>query len=272
MHREVFRPNLAGPPFRQRCASPGRRRSQRHDRHGAGPPFRACGSRHVLAGRPIRGDLQAHLAVARVVEQPPASTAAPLMLGTRMSAVADAAQTAAVVRGLGSLHREAETSRRERGPRRGGLRGASGQSGEPVSATRGSSPNSGGWSSYNTALACWWIAAARRRARRSQPRGDHAMPLAGGGIQQRGDDHFGPVAPVRHRPRRKQYVRLRARMAHRPPGPQWANGAQHPHRPLASEPQRASGPPQSGRAIRPPVHRFVITLSDAQRHVRDQNQ
>jgi hypothetical protein len=40
----------------------------------------------------------------------------------------------------------------------------------PVSATRGSSPNSGGSSSYNAVLACWWVAAARRRARRSQPR------------------------------------------------------------------------------------------------------
>ena len=48
--------------------------------------------------------------------------------------------------------------------------GSSGPSGEPVSATRGSSPNSGGSSSYTTALACSWIAAARRRARRSQPR------------------------------------------------------------------------------------------------------
>jgi hypothetical protein len=117
---------------------------------------------------------------------------------------------------------------------------SSGPNGEPVSATRGLSPNCGGSSSYNTALACWWIAAARRRARRSQPRtvpgrrrtadggrrtaqprGDHAMPLAGGGIQQRGGDHLGPVAPVRHRPRRKQYVRLRAGMARRPLGPPW---------------------------------------------------
>ena len=40
-----------------------------------------------------------------------------------MSAVADAAQTAAAVCGLGSLHREAETSRRERCPRRGDHRG-----------------------------------------------------------------------------------------------------------------------------------------------------
>jgi hypothetical protein len=47
---------------------------------------------------------------------------------------------------------------------------SSGPNGEPVSATRGLSPNCGGSSSYNTALACWWIAAARRRARRSQPR------------------------------------------------------------------------------------------------------
>jgi len=100
-----------------------------------------------------------------------------------MSAVADAPQTAAFVRGLGSLSSGSRdlaqgawsTTRRTSGP--------SGQSGEPVSATRGSSPNSGGSSSYNTVLARWWIAAARRRARSSQPRGDHAMPLAGGGVQ-----------------------------------------------------------------------------------------
>ena len=68
---------------------------------------------------------------------------------------------------------------------------------------------------------------------------EHAMPLAGGGVQQRGDDHLGHVAPVRHRLRRKQHVRLRARMGHRPPGPQWANGAQDPHRPLGSPLGRA---------------------------------
>jgi hypothetical protein len=46
--------------------------------------------------------------------------------------------------------------------------------------------------------------------------------LAGGGVQQRGDYHLGPVAPARHRPRRKQHVRLRARTADGRPGPQRA--------------------------------------------------
>ena len=64
--------------------------------------------------------------------------------------------------------------------------------------------------------------AAHRGRRTAQPRGDHAMPLADGGVQQRSDDHLGPVAPTRHRRRRKQHVRLRARMADRPPGPQRA--------------------------------------------------
>ena len=96
-------------------------------------------------------------------------------------------------------------------------------------ATRGSSPNSGGSSSDNTAPACWWspargdgrAAASRapcpadgRAARRS------CDAFAGGGVGQHGDDRLGPVAPARHRPRRKQHAHLRARTA----APQRANG------------------------------------------------
>lgn len=47
------------------------------------PSFPAvAGAPEVLAGNPIRGDLQPDLAVARVAEQPPASPPASLMLGT----------------------------------------------------------------------------------------------------------------------------------------------------------------------------------------------
>jgi hypothetical protein len=42
----------------------------------------AAGVAEVLARGPIRGGLQAHVAVARVAEQPPASTPSLLMLGT----------------------------------------------------------------------------------------------------------------------------------------------------------------------------------------------
>jgi hypothetical protein len=47
------------------------------------PRFAAItGATDVLAGSRIRGDLRARLAVARVAEQPPASTPRSLMLGT----------------------------------------------------------------------------------------------------------------------------------------------------------------------------------------------
>jgi hypothetical protein len=41
----------------------------------------------MLAGSPIRGDLQAHLALARVAEQPRTSTPASLLDGTRTGAL-----------------------------------------------------------------------------------------------------------------------------------------------------------------------------------------
>ncbi len=78
-------PSGVRPPVRQLCASP--------DLDAPGPSPRrrrpsfsaVAGAPEVLAGSPIHGDLQAHLAVARVAEQPPASTAASLMLGTKGS-------------------------------------------------------------------------------------------------------------------------------------------------------------------------------------------
>ena len=47
--------------------------------------WRGCGVVDVLAGGPIRRDLQAHRATARVAEQPPASTPASLPERTRRS-------------------------------------------------------------------------------------------------------------------------------------------------------------------------------------------
>jgi len=106
------------------------------------------------------------------------------------------------------------------------------------------------------ALSRWTKPAAHRARRTAQPRGDHAMPLAGGGAQQRGDDHLGPVAPARRTPRSIRTGRSRL------------------------NPERASGPSQSGaergfglrgatrhqEPVQPSTHRFVITLSHAQTH------
>jgi len=59
---------------RQRCASPRPRRSATLIGHPAALPGRECGRRRCACCRPDPRDLQAHLALARVGEQPPLST------------------------------------------------------------------------------------------------------------------------------------------------------------------------------------------------------
>jgi hypothetical protein len=121
---------------------------------------------------------------------------------------------------------KATTSRRERRPRRGGLPGPRGRAASrfPPPGDRARTPAARArttprWPAGGSRPPATGAPqpAAHRAQRTAQPRGDHAMPWPAA-ASSNARSSLGPVAPARHRPRRKQRAGLRARTADRPPG------------------------------------------------------